>query len=396
MGGGGWAAVAVCSRPIFPPQLPRQGADPLELPSSHRVPVSWLRENACAPIRWRTVTEILPQGAATPADVEYLRAELLQYKGVTQTIKKQKANGVWAGNILGLAANKAQGIKDVGTVAQYRRLLELGLPQSERVFRLTERTFFRLLSRDEDPALLFEHQKATKTNPSLVTWARDMMREGAAVSLAQAGLMEDPRVRGAAHKITTRVSQFLRSELAEKAIKRKASRNILDPGAYPPTVYSVAIVAYMPNLQRERAGFVERLGAYLSQPETKRSYVIKVGRKVIQPTVQVLGDPLRAESNGNPRDLPFALHWIELLVRMQMLERSSTAQRILGRLLRDCDADGVWNPRNLRALPKSSSRLADFAFPLELDGRTLERRKADVTFRLAHIAKLAGWDLEYV
>jgi len=231
--------------------LPRQGAEPLELPSSHRVPVNWLRENACAPIRWRTVTEILPQGAATPTDLEYLRAELLQYKGVTQTIKKQRANGIWAGNILGLAANKAQGIKDVGTVAQYRRLLELGLPQSERVFRRSERTLFRLLSRDEDPALFFEHQKATKTNPDLAIWTRDMMRQATTAALAHAGLVEDPRVRGAAHKIATRMSQFLRSELAEKPIKRKASRNILEPEAYPPTVYSVAIMAYMPDLQRE-------------------------------------------------------------------------------------------------------------------------------------------------
>ncbi len=396
MGGGGRAASAVCSRPIFPPRLPRQGADPLELPSSHRVPVSWLRENACAPIRWRTVTEILPQGAATPADLEELRAELLQYKGVTATVKKQKANGVWAGNILGLTANKAQGIKDVGTVAQYRRLLEMGVPRSERVFRLTERTLFRLLSRDEDPALLFEHQKAAKTNADLSIWARDMMREGATAALTQAGLMEDPRVRGAAHKIATRISQFLRSEIAEKPIRRKASRNILDSAAYPPTVHSVAIMAYMPNLQRERAGFVERLGAYLSEPETKRTYVIQVGRKVMKPTTHVLGDPLRAESSGNPKDLPFALHWIELLVRLRMLGQSSTAQRILNRLLRECDSDGVWNPGNLRALPKSSSRLADFAYPLELDGKTLERRKADVTFRLANIAKLAGWDLEYV
>jgi hypothetical protein len=189
-------------------------------------------------------------------------------------------------------------------------LNELGLPQSERVFRRSERTLFRLLSRDEDPALFFEHQKATKTNPDLAIWTRDMMRQATTAALAHAGLVEDPRVRGAAHKIATRMSQFLRSELAEKPIKRKASRNILEPEAYPPTVYSVAIMAYMPDLQRERAGFVERLGAYISQPETKRSYVIKVGRKIIQPTVHVLGDPLRAESNGNPKDLPFALHWI--------------------------------------------------------------------------------------
>jgi hypothetical protein len=39
--------------------------------------------------------------------------------------------------------------------------------------------------------------------------------------------------------------------------------------------------------------------------------------------------------------------------------------------------------------------VADFAFPLEAEAKTLERRQADVTFRLALIAKLAGWTLEY-
>jgi hypothetical protein len=161
-------------------------------------------------------------------------------------------------------------------------------------------------------------------------------------------------------------------------------------------VFSVAVIAYMPNLQRERAGFVERLGTFLGQPETKRTYVIQIGRKVLKPTFHVLGDPLKADSSGNAKDLPFALHWIELLVRLGMLESSPTAQRILARLLRDCDASGVWSPKNLRAVPKSPSKLADFAFPLELDSRSAERRRTDVTFRIALIARLAGWKLEYV
>ncbi len=254
---------------------------------------------------------------------------------------------------------------------------------------------FRLLSRDDDPALVFEYQKAAKTNPALGLWARGLMREGATAALAHAGHINDPRVRGAAHRIATNVSQFLRSELSEKPVVRRGSRNLLHPDAYPPTLFSIAIVAYMPTLQRERAGFLERLGHYLSQPATKRAYTIHIGRKVIKPQFHLLGDPLKADSAGNPKDLPFALHWIELLVRAGMLHTSPTGQRILGRLLRECDEQGVWQPKNLRALPKSPSRLADFAFPLELDGKTIERRKADVTFRLALIAKLAGWSLDY-
>ncbi len=359
------------------------------------MPVSWIREHACAPIRRRTVDEILPPASATPEDVAALEREVAEYKRVVQTLKKQKV-GVWGGNVLGVAPNKTLGIQDVGTVASYRHLLELGVSRDERVMKQAERVFHRLLSRDDDPALLFEYRKAAKTNPELARWARDQFREGAALSLAQAGYIDDPRVRGAAHKIATAVSQFLRSELAEKPIIRRSNKNILHPDAHPPTVYSVAMLAYMPNLQRERAGFADRLGAFLSSATTKRSFVIQLGRKGVKPDAVILGDPLLASSAGVAKDLPFALHWIELLVRLGILESSGVAQRILGRLLRECDDRGVWSPSNLRSIPKSSSKQADFAFPLELDGKTVERRQADVTFRLALIAKLAGWQLEYV
>jgi hypothetical protein len=325
-----------------------------------------------------------------------LREEVAQYKGVRQTIKKQRVNGTWSGNMLGLAPAKSQGIAGVGTVAQYRHLLEMGAASDDRCFRLAERLFFRLLSRDDDPKLLFEYEKPAKANPALGIWAREFFREAAAAALAQAGHAEDPRVRGAAHRIATNVSHFLRNELSEKPLIRKGSRTILHPDAYPPSLFSVATIALMPNLHRERAGFVDRLGHYLGQPQTKRTWVIVLGRRAIKPVFHFLGDPLRADSAGNPKDLPFALHWIELLVRLGSLDASATATRILGRLLRDCYADGVWSPKNLRTIPKSPSKLADFAFPLEVDASSPEARKADVTFRLALIAKLAGWELELV
>ncbi len=280
-------------------------------------------------------------------------------------------------------------------MAQYRHLLELGVPTDQRPFRLADRLLYRVLSRDEDPVLLFEHRKTVKTNASLGPWARALMREGATAALAQAQRAEDPRVRGSAHRIVTNISRFLRSELAEKPIVRKGSRNILHPDAQPPTLFSVAVLAFMPRLQRERGGFLERLGTYVTNPGTKRSYVIQIGRKVLKPTFQLLGDPLLADSAGNPKDLPFALHWIELLVRLDLLGMATTGQRILARLLRDCDELGVWRPKNLRSIPKSKSGLANFAFPLEINDRSQASRMADVTFRLALLAKLAGWTLEY-
>lgn len=371
------------------------GGAALDLPTSHRVPISWLRAYASPAVKWRTVNDILPPGAASPADYELLREELRQYKPVLQTLKKQKKSGLWGDNILGLAPNKTQGYRDVGTVAQYRRLLELGVPRDERAYRLAERLFFRLLSRDEGLDLLVEYKTAARGNPELVVRGRDQFREGATAALAHAGLVEDPRVRGSAHRLVSLVSQFLRSELAGKPWVRKGARTILHSEAFPPTTLLVAIVAYMPTLQRERAGFVERLCAYLAQPQPHKKYVIAVGRKTIQPTYQLLGNPVEADRSGTAKDLPLALHWIELLVRMGTLGTNEAAGRVLRRLLDDVDANGVWAPRNLRSLPKSPSRLADFAFPLEVDPKTAERRQADVTFRLALIAKLAGWTLEY-
>ena len=357
--------------------------------------MTWLRTHASTPIRLRTLTEILPPEAVDRNEVAALRSELLQYKGVTEVIKKQRGNGVWASNILGLGPSKSLGIKDIGTVSQYRRLLELGVPATDGALRLTNRLFYRLLSRDADPKLLFEHQKAAKTNPDLVIWARASMHEAAAAALAHAGLVEDPRVRGAAQHVIDSLSHFLKSDAATKPTVKKGLRHILNPDAHPPSIYSVALLAYMPNFQREQASFIERLQEFLAQPAPKKSFVILVGKKSYKPTTQILGDPLQNDSAGRPTDLPFALHWIELLARLNWLRASPSAQRALARLLKDCDDDGVWTAKGLRSFPKSPTGLTAFTFPLERSDKKHEARRADVTFRLAHIAKLAGLELEY-
>ena len=380
-------------RRVFPPVSREEW--PLELPTRHRVPIGWLRAHACPAIKWRTVNDILPAGAASPEDYQALRRELHDYKRVTQTLKKQKKDGTWADNILGLRANKTQGIKGPGTVSRYRHLLELGYGRDERPMKLAERIFFRLLSRDEQPELLFEYRSQARKNADLTAWGRNLLREGAAAALAHSGLIEDPRVRGAAHRVATAVSQFLRSDVGSRPVVRKGSRNVLHPEAYPPTYLSVAMLAYMPNLQRERAGFIDRLCSYLALPQTKRKYVIVLGRKVIQPEYQILGNPIEADRSGGAKDLPLALHWIELLVRMEQLHTNDVAQRVLAHALAECDKQGVWTPHNLRAFPRSVDKVSDFYFPLEADARTMESRQADVTFRLALIAKLAGWELDY-
>jgi hypothetical protein len=380
----------------LPPLTPAlRQESPLELPNQHRIPLTWLLENAGASIRYRTLLELAPAGYASPEALEAARLAVVESKTAAAVIKKQKDTGVWGGNLLGVAPSAAQGIKDVGTIPNYRRLLQLEWPRATRPFKLADRVLFRLLSRDEDPALLFEFQKQSKSDPDAELWARGIIREAASAALAEAGYAEDPRLRGAGHKIANSISQFLRSPLAEKPFIKSGKQLVLHPEAHPPSWYSVAMLAAMPNLQRERAGFTERLGHYLAQPAPKKAFVSLVGKRSMKQQHLLLGDPIEADAKGFPKDMPLALHYIELMSRMGALPWAPVATKVLARLLKDCDETGLWHPKNLRSQPKALDKITYHYYPLHLDAKTTEGREVDVTFRLAVIAKTLGWQLDY-
>lgn len=302
---------------------------------------------------------------------------------------------MWGGNLLGLAASAKDGIKDVGTIPQYRRLLQLGWPAHSRPFKLADRVLFRLLSRDPDPALLFEWQKLVKAEPEAEEWVRSIEREAASDALAEAGYGDDPRLRGAGHKIANSISAFLRSPMAEKPFVKRGRQTALNPEAHPPSWFSVSMLAAMPTLRRERAGFTERLGHYLAQPAPRKTFVIPLGKKTAKPQYLLLGDPIQADAKGCPKDIPLALLYIQHLAQMGALEWAPVATKVLAWFFHDCDENGVWHPRNLRTQPKVVDKIAYHYWPLRVDDKTPESRQADVTFRLAQIAKLLNWELEY-
>jgi hypothetical protein len=383
-------------RPEFPDRhISRTGAC-LDLPNTHRIPVGWLLAHGGEVVRYRTFAELAPLGTIAQETIDTARAALEPSKAVQTVVKKQKEAGTWGGNLLGVTASAAQGIKDVGTIPQYRRLVQLGLPATTRPYRLADRLLFRLLSRDEDPSLLFEYQKPAKGDVGYTLWARALIREAATAALAEAGNIEDPRVRGSAHKIASEVSEFLRSPLSEKPFVRAGATTVLNPEANPPTWYSLAMMAAMPNLQRERAGFRDRLVNYLSQPQPKKAYTLAAGKKKVKPTHLMLGDPIEADSKGLPKDIPLALHYLELLARLGGVAQSPSGVKVLCRLLKDCDANGVWNPKGLRGPPKATNKASYHCFPLDLESKAAEWKQVDVTFRLSLIARLIGCGLEYV
>lgn len=342
-------------------------------------------------IRYRLATQVFP-GLLDPTQLEALRAEVEHGSTMKAVVKKQKDTGVWGGNLLGVSANKTLGIKDVGTIPQFLRLLEFGAAHDHRALRMGGRVLFRLLSRDEDPKLLFEYGKLAVSEPGSEPWIRIVLREAAAAALAQAGYGEDPRVRGAAHKILNEVSAYLRSELAANPLAKSGGSWVLNPLAYPPTVFSVALFAWLPAVQRERAGLVERLSQYLAVPASKKAYGVMVGKKAFKPNFILLGDPLHVSAGGQSDDLPFSLYWMEILARLGILGLSPSATRLWSRLVKETDRGGVWHPKGLRSLPKGGSPWAYHMFPID-DGKKPEAKQSDVTFRMALIARLAGLEL---
>src|SRR5437773_5572774 len=184
------------------------------------------------------------------------------------------------------------GWKETGSVFQYRRLLELGWPADARPFRFADRFLFRLLSRDDDPTLLVEFQRAAKADPGLALWARSMGAQAAAAALARGAHQDDPRLRGAAHRIASDISTYLRSEIAQKPFRKAQGKTVLDPLSYTPTVFSIEMLAFMPAVQRERAGFLERLAAYFSVPTPRRVFFIQAGMMLLRPLLVLFGDLL--------------------------------------------------------------------------------------------------------
>jgi hypothetical protein len=368
----------------------------LEIPSTHTVPLSWLYEAASLPIQYRTLTEVIAEPARDPAQVAALGEQLLHYKEALAIVRKQKDTGLWGGNLLAPAPSKAMGWKEVGTIFQYRRLLELGWPGDARVLRFSDRFLFRLLSRDDDPALLVEFQRAAKADPGLAMWARGIGAQAAAAALARGAHQDDPRLRGAAHRIASDISMYLRSELAHKPFKKTHGKTVLDPLAYPPTVFSIEMLAFMPAVQRERAGVLERLAAYFSTPAPRRAFFILAGKKVFRPMYELLGDPLHADAQGRVPDVAFAVYWLELLARLGIVRQVPSATKALARLYSECDDRGIWGPPGLRVMPKSTNPVVAHYFPLEGPGKSPAQRQTDVTFRLALIAKILGIPLSVI
>jgi len=302
----------------------------------------------------------------------------------------QHPDGTWGSAMLTVPSQRSENFEGVGTINAVRRLLEYGWDREAPPLVHARRLLFRLLAEDDDPGYLFELAKGADEDMS--RRGRAILREAAAATLAQAGYEGDPRLRGAARRITERVASYLRSPHAPKPFVRVGNQHVLPPEAAPPSIYALLMLAHMPLFRTEHHEAMELLFHHLSQPLPRQEAIQLCGKRVVEQPHLVLGDML-ANRNVADNDVVFAIAWLELMARLGFLKRNDSWCRLYDRFLDDRDPSGVWHPHKGLSAARSSNPFLWPMYPLE-DHMSGDERWTDVTFRLGLIGRLLGRTIE--
>ena len=362
---------------------------PPAAPTAVSFPLRWLLDHAAPPIQFRALCDVARLG---PTVVEAAKRIPYTYEPALRLALTQRADGTWSDAMLALPSARSDYFEGIGTITAVRRLLEYGWDKESPPLMNARRVLFRLLAEDDDPAFLYELGGRGRIEPEVVHRGRAVLREAAAAALAQAGYEGDPRLRGAAKRITERIHEFLSSPLAEKPWVRVGNKHLLAPEAQPPSFHALQMLSYMPLFRSEHYMVLNELYHYVSQPLPRQEAVQLVGRQAVAQPQLVLGDML-PHRNALDADVPWGLTWLELMARLGFLGRNEGWSKLFDRMLDDRDAEGVWHPHKGTAAPKSASPLVWPQFPLESRGGE-DQRWTDVTFRLGLIARLAGRPIE--
>ena len=374
------------------PATPAAAPAPFAPSTPVRFPLDWLLRHAAAPIQFRALTEV---ARLTPTEAQQVSNLPFTHRAALLLAMQQGVDGTWEGGMLAIPSAKAKQFEGIGTIPAVRHLLELGWNKDTPPLVHARRALFRLLAEDDDPTYLYELVGRHAMDEDEVKRGRMALREAAAAVLAQAGYEGDPRLRGAARRILTRIADYLRSPLAQKPFMRQGNQHMLAAEAAPPSFHAVMMLAYMPLFRAEHHREMDALYTHLAQAHPRQEAVQLIGGKPMPVPHLVLGD-LLPHRNAADADVAFALFWLELMARLGFLRRNENWCKLFERFLEDRDREGVWHPhKGMDVVPRSTSPYAWPTYPLEsaLEG---EARWSDFTFRLGLIARLAGRPIEIV
>jgi len=353
--------------------------------SSVTFPLSWMLVNAAGPLAYRSAAEVARLSAA---ELKPISDRVYAFRPSLRLALGQRPNGGWGDAMLTVPAPNDATFAGVGTMPAVRRMVEYGWDVSAPPIHNARRLLFRLLAEDNDPAFLFELAGEAGDDEVLIRRGRQILREAAAATLAQAGHEGDPRLRGAARRIVERMHGFLKSPDVAKPWIRVGNKHVLPAEASPPSIYALVMLAHMPLFRSENHEQMDRLYNYLTLPLPRQEPVQIVGEHMLTQPHYVLGDQL-PHRNAADADIPAALAWLELMARLNFMRRNENWSKLFERFVDECDRNGLWRPPRGNPMPETSNPYTWPTFPLS-EPDDLTARAADVTFRIGLIARLSG------
>ena len=356
------------------------------------VPIGWLLSNAPPSIQYRALVEL---AKFKSSESRFYGLPYASREGLHLMLLQDASDGTWPGGMLTVPSGDA--LNGIGTIVAYRRLIELGWDPESPALACTKRVLFRLLAEDDDPRFLCELMPKAPDD-ELIRRGRLILREAAAAALAQAGYENDPRLRGAARRLTDRVGAYLKSPLASKPWIRIGNQHVLPAEVHAPSFHTLIMLAHMPHFRSEHHEVMDRMYGYLSQAWPRQQPVQQVGPHLLEQPHLVLGDFLPTR-NVMDADMPSSLAWLEVMARLGFLRKHEGWTRLLDRLLDDRDRKGVWRPPRSVVMPEHIPAWSWPSMPLTGTGSgadgALAAASVEVTFRLGLIARLSGRTVEH-
>jgi hypothetical protein len=351
-------------------------------------PIPWLLENACAPIRYRVLTELLDRSKDDP-DVLAARQAVLEYPPAVTLQRKQRKDGTWGGQIHAGDAKKLEpSVENALTL-----LYEMAWGRDTKPVRQAAATLRGFLTSKKD-LKFYEFAKVVKADEKRERYYRWYLRTIALGLLVRGGYVDD-RSRTAVLELLDLTAGFVDDPVSRHPVEEIGPRTTAHPGGrvearlpLPPGPRAHARVRVLTVAFGRRAredAAEEDLGLRhvrdvsearpRARPRAHREGLVRQGRGAAHPRNRLLQqarEPRRAP--GQSRDLRAARAAQPLSQMMAHLEWWQGQQT----------KEGRWNLQG-KLLNESSRWTA--LLRLEKDWRSPTRKEADLTFRVLVLLK---------
>ncbi|MSR75283.1 MAG: hypothetical protein EXS14_07430 [Planctomycetes bacterium] len=359
----------------------------------HADPIPWLLQYGCAPIRYRTLTEIAGR-AETDPEVAAARQDCDRYAPSVQVLQQQQLNGRWLDKLLDYEAPNKSRHRGPGLVNQFLFLVERGWSREHPVIHRTAQECLLELAREAPGSDLCELKGYAGSDPAALKFVRRIMADIAAAALSRAAFNDAAEVQAVGKRIAAELAHHHKEdgagrfdgivEVPEDAVYRR-----LRPDWCTPDMFIFYILAFNAECCREaeKNGGLDWLAAQLGNIDATPRRVREVrGKKFLK--LKDLHIAVWSKDEFAAGRVGFLLHDLELLARTGLLTRMPKAVELLTWLLslRKNPDDGFFDVET--TVDRHPTRSQYHYFPLEESWRGKNRKSTDFVFRLALILSI--------